>query len=357
MKIGIITHHYVGNFGAVLQAYALINTLQNQHPNAVVEIVDYRINQHDFRSNSRFFHFKIKKDTIASFIDKLRLFKYFRSFQTKMPHSRRVHNANDILHLGYDYLVIGSDEVWNFYDKQSFSQIKFGVGLSNQIKTLSYAASAGASTDISLLPEECQIALKSFQGIAVRDSVTSTLIKNLGLPCSTVLDPTLIYDFEGKVRPYIQEILKEKYVLIYDCRLDDLQLSEIKEFAQKKNMLLLGAGEYSKQFDYRTTAITPFEWTQLFKNAKFVVTGTFHGTAFSIKYERSFVTYVTEINRVEKVSSLLYGTGLEERIITESSRDRLIDVLESVIDYKRCSSLFYKRKSDSLKYLLCQIYE
>lgn len=54
MKIGILTHHYVKNFGAFMQAYALTNVIKEIVPNSRVEIIDYRVKKHEIMNSLHF---------------------------------------------------------------------------------------------------------------------------------------------------------------------------------------------------------------------------------------------------------------------------------------------------------------
>ena len=137
MRIGILTHHYVKNFGAYMQANALISVIREKYSLVDVEVVDYRISKHERRNDIHFFGFKpTRGDTFLGLISKIRLFFTHKKYENAMPMSRRVKTADEINSLGYDLIIVGSDEVWNFNDI-AYSPLKFGEKINCPIITYS----------------------------------------------------------------------------------------------------------------------------------------------------------------------------------------------------------------------------
>ena len=356
MKIGILTHHYVKNFGAYMQAFALLSTIKNKYPTAEVEFIDFRVKEHEFVTAKHFFGFKFKRgDTLMGYFYKIRLFFKHKKYEEKLPKSKRVYSTQEIDSLKYDLIIVGSDEVWNFKDI-AFSPVKFGVGISTPMIT--YSASVGGSTVKDDIPDRIVEGMKNFKAIAARDEKTEELIVGLtGLKAYRTLDPVYLWDYNLNCSEKILKIASEKpYILIYDCHLKDEQIQALKEFASKNNINILGAGEYRNWYsNVNTTNITPFEWGYLFKNAWGVITGTFHGTSFSIKYNRNFVAYLTEENRINKVGSLLKDFELSSQIVSIGNEEKLINTIQNTIDYERVNNLIKKKKEDSLSYLFNEI--
>lgn len=79
MKIGILTHHYVGNFGAVLQTDALVRVLKENCGDAEIEVINYKVLNHYFRSNSRFFIIK-RKTRIYHIYESYNCLNHFMNF-------------------------------------------------------------------------------------------------------------------------------------------------------------------------------------------------------------------------------------------------------------------------------------
>lgn len=355
MKIGIITHHYVKNFGAYMQVRALLSIIKVYIPKSETEIIDYRVKRHEQLCSIHYFGFKPKRgDTVIGLAQKIKLFFKLKRCENALPRSKPVHSAKEINQLGYDLIIIGSDEVWNFSDV-AYSPIKFGVGV--ECPHIAYAASAGESTAKATdIPEEIKTGLLTFQAIAVRDINTSDLVYSItGRSVLSALDPVYLYDFQLNPGPKIKRIVQQKpYILVYDCKLKSKQIKLLTAYADWKGYNILGAGEYRKWYSNNGTInITPYEWAYLFKQAKMVVTGTFHGTSFAIKYARPLAVYLTEQNRIIKVESLLNEFGLKNQIVKDT--DDIVSVLERKIDYEAVNRIIKKRREESITYLYSSI--
>ena len=73
---------------------------------------------------------------------------------------------------------------------------------------------------------------------------------------------------------------------------------QLQEYAKKNDLKIIGAGDYKTFYDEGFIDLTPYEWVDLFRNAEKVITGTFHGTVFSIKYNKSVLCYRQHGNNV-----------------------------------------------------------
>ena len=150
MKIGILTHHYINNFGAFLQAYALQTALQEMYPNDEIQIIDCMNVKHFVINAGGWFRFYRNKETLSDWLQKIRLPVTFAKARKKyMALTPTCYNAKDIEKLGLDYIVVGSDEVWNYRETKGNAKVKFGVGLENE-KLIAYAPSVGQTheTDV-----------------------------------------------------------------------------------------------------------------------------------------------------------------------------------------------------------------
>jgi len=350
MKIGILTHHYVKNFGAFLQAFALIHVIQEIAPNAYVEIIDYRVRKHEIMNSVHYFGFKPNRgDTFKGYLEKIGLYFTQDSFEKSLPKSKRVYSQDDINDLQYDLIIVGADEVWNFNDV-AYDPIKFGYGINAPL--ISYSASVGGSSIGDSISSDIINGLLKFKAIAVRDKKSEELAKYIvgdKIDVNRTLDPVFLYDFKLKIRDKIRRLTVSPYILIYDCHVTENQVLKLVDFAQRNNMDIIGAGEYRKWYTKHSVNISPLEWAYLFKHSWGVVTGTFHGTSFAIKYNRPFVAYLTELNRVNKVGSLLSEFGLEKQLVKPT--DNIIDVMKQNIDYERVNKIIEARKAESIRYL------
>lgn len=104
-------------------------------------------------------------------------------------------------------------------------------------------------------------------------------------------------------------------------------------YAKKNDLKIIGAGDYKTFYDEGFIDLTPYEWVDLFRNAEKVITGTFHGTVFSIKYNKSVLCYPTEKNRINKIRSLLSDMKIASRLLEVGCEDDFIPLLDTPMDY------------------------
>ena len=248
--------------------------------------------------------------------------------------------------MGLDYIVVGSDEVWNYREAKGNAKVKFGIGLDNEA-LIAYAPSVG-QTDDTIVPDYVEQGIKKFKAVSARDTLTEQLAEKIrGEKILRVVDPTFLANIpdeqvSGIMRPYI---------LFYYC--DGLPVEEKKkifDYAKENGMAVYGAGECDKAYTSSTVNLTPFQWVWMFRNAKYVVTGTFHGAVFSMLNQRQFACYLTNPSRIKKVGSLLEEYGLKDRQC-EGKADSILTKLLETIDYKKFNEQFELNKKSSLEYL------
>lgn len=349
MRIGIITHHYVKNYGAYLQAYALINRIKQLEPKTEVEIINKVVKKHYLLNVYRRFKFPKSKIERKTYIHKFKQFNTLTKYENTLPTSKRY--SKKALKTNYNKIIIGSDEVWNFLD-YSYDPIKFGLGLQG-IKTYTYAASAGEVLMTTPIPNEVKKGIKNLKLIGVRDNNTKALAERVQATNVTlVLDPTLIYDYDKELENVNTPKLDKKYILIYGCEFNKEQKNAILEFAKERNLKIVGAGEYKEWYDEALIDLSPFEWVNLYRNSEVILTGTFHGLMFSLKYSKNFVCLPVFQNRINKTRTILEEVKLMDRLILdEKNISGLIETMSKDIDYKEVESILKNRRKESEEFL------
>lgn len=350
-KIGILTHHYIHNYGAFLQAYALQETIKKLYPNDIICMIDYINIKHAIKNTGGWFRYNPKKDSLKSYMQKIRLPKKFKQLQKKYFNlTKRIHNTDELNNLKLDAIVVGSDEVWHYEDIAKHP-MKFGYGVKVD-KLLSYAPSTGSSNVEENIPEYVKIGMKNFTGLSARDDNAEKLVKNvLGRNTTRVLDPTLLYEFPEYTSKFVNYIKSQKYILMYYCDKLPIEIrNQIIKYAKDNGYKIFGAGEYKKWFNETFVDIDAFEWIEMFRNAELIFTGTFHGAVFSIKSKKNFYCYLTNPSRIKKVDSLLKQFEIPGRIIDENNFNNIFSNLKD-IDYDKVYSNIEKYKNESLEYL------
>lgn len=348
MKIGILTHHYVTNYGAFMQAYALQEAVKKIAPDAEVQIINYIPFKHFAINTIGWFLWYRNRKNFRHWSNIYSLpFTLHKERKRHMNLTKPCFSAKDINREKFDVIIVGSDEVWNYGDPKSYNGIKFGEGLDCK-NLISYAPSAGNS-DIENIPDEVIAGLKRFSGLSARDNKTVDLIERAtGKTAPLVLDPTLLYPLETKKCRYS---LDRDYILFYYCEhLPEHIRKEIEDYAERNNLEILGGGDSDRNYSRCTVNMSPMEWMDMFRNAKYVITGTFHGAVFSIINRKPFKVYLTNKSRISKVSDLLDNFGISNRMITDGFIFNP-DSEEVGLDYEKVYKKINQIREKSLNYL------
>ena len=198
MKIGILTFHYVHNFGAVLQAYGLLQYIKSLGLD--VHVIDYRNNRMNRYWNSpKLLPISLKESLTSNlmhiFGNLIRLFilpvklkrkKIFNSFAKRRLNLGKVNEY-------FDICVYGSDQIWGLSHIED-DYIFLGSDEIKAKKRIAYAASAGETEKELVDSPTIKELLNNFNAISVREDTLFKTLNNAGINCSLVLDPSLLCD-------------------------------------------------------------------------------------------------------------------------------------------------------------------
>ncbi len=291
MRVGIMTFHRAHNFGAMLQAYGLQYTLNKL--GAECTIVDYRCE----KIEKSYKTFLMERASLKSLLSAVYHFpnRYirknrFESFNNKyLEKSNKVYNCENIQTSidEYDCFITGSDQVWN--EKLTGNDKNYFLKFANGRKKISYAASLGRSRLTEKQKEEYFELLRNFSFISVREeSAQKALTDILKRDIELVVDPVFLLSKEEWMR-FISSNKYGKYIFMYQ-----LHENNTRKLAQKiaaKNGLkivtipndLRGGFEAKKIY-----APTVEEFLNLIYHARFVVTDSFHVSAFAIIFNKDY---------------------------------------------------------------------
>ena len=365
MKIGILTFHYAHNYGAMLQAYALTKFLELHGFDA--EIIDYRLH-YIYRNHERYNilgYYKWLHETNTVFISILKTLKsYYRHrnkslqwhrfedfLNLKLKKSNRIYNVQEIR--GYDYIICGSDQIWNPQLTGGSNNPYLGNGIDTQISMITYAASAGgASIDIPI--EQLKDKLKRFSAISVREKTLCEWLNRLGIKSECLIDPVfLLSSQEWQQLSECGQNQTNRYLLVYAFQ-EDLIVYKIADKIARQLKLKIVRLCYKKRTDladvcnscFQDDSCGPQDFIKYFAGASFVCTTSFHGVAFSILLNKQFYS-VSPKKYSERVSSILNKFGLDGRNI-----NRTEDVnLKEQIDFTDINKLISAEVRLSLSYL------
>lgn len=352
-KLGIVTFHRAHNYGAVLQCFALQETLKNL--GADVEVIDYKCNSiKDAYWNgcpkiSLKYPIKTAKSIVKSLLYGLKYFRRYYCFDTfikkKLNLSKSFSQNNFSELCTYNALVYGSDQIWNssithnddFYFGKGFDGIK-----------VAYSASGGKD-EVNIKTHESQ--LQQFKAIGVREESIAKRIENfLTKEIRVTIDPTLLlkaYDWI-KYLNLNNRILQEKYVLVYPLRERTKTVDIANKLANKTGVKLVEIGAHitRKKTKYRHEYVSPIDFVSLIYHADYVITNSFHGTVFSIIFQKNFYTIRVNDGEDGRSENLLKGLYLMDRMIEIDS-----EITPITPDYSATNKLLEQYRKNSIEFL------
>jgi hypothetical protein len=340
-SVGILTFHNAHNFGAVLQAWALVQTLERL--GCSVKIINYQPAALEARHLRRGW---------KRYLPSLGRVRMRRFTSTELPLTERLLSVPEVMEhasrANYDYLVCGSDQVWLIdrflgYDRAYF--LDFDASVAS--KRISYAPSCGNLESFAHYAEPVRHALSQFHAISARDENTLNLVQSLGFTDVThVVDPTLLADYEeltGKAE-------QGNYLAIVGP-IDDSASTLAANTASRLGIEVVAVGTRSNVASRELPYASPAEWVGHIARARFVVTSLFHGTVLSIRFRRAFVS-VGSASRGFKITDVLRRFSMPRRYLEPDGAGNYSldsDLLEP--DYQQSEPLIQAAVEHSREYL------
>lgn len=250
-----------------------------------------------------------------------------------------------------EVFLTGSDQVWGPISTGHYDPTYFLDFVPKSSRKLAFAASFGKAIFDEQTLKEYGVLLKKYDSLAVRENVAVELLKKMDISAKQVLDPTLLMDADAWSE-YVKPMKKpEKYVLVYQIHANsDLDHYAVK-FAEKAELPLLRVSpllhqaKRSGKFVY-CPDISGF--LDLVKNAAYMVTDSFHGTAFAINFNTQFVEVLPNTGTSSRNQSILELTGLTDRIVRDLNDFSYID---QEIDFKEANEKIGTSRIESIRIL------
>lgn len=374
IKVGILTFHCADNYGAVLQCLGMQEFLLKQGYN--VEVINYHpkylLDKHSVIVNpiSRYREYKsistnskniILKKTTKSILEnvylgkrvlrKKKFFEYRRKYMRQSKKVKTIYEIENIVR-NYDVLICGSDQIWNkqmtngVFDKVFFLEFHF-----NKFRKISYAASAGSLIDIKDKNEFIEL-LNNFDSISVREEKLLKQIEDwTDKQVNLVLDPSMLLTGEEWCNYIEEKNENEKYILVYCLEKNENMFKIIQKIYQKLNIKIIEIDMRRRIKGNRGNAINtlnPGEFLSMIKNAEFIITNSFHGTVFSILFQKDFIT-IPHLKLGERMRTLLSILGLQNKLIVD---ENMIDSVFSKINYDEVNNKLKILRENSIDFLI-----
>ena len=149
--------------------------------------------------------------------------------------------------------------------------------------------------------------------------------------------------------------LPNEYILLYQVNHNKDLCKNADAFAKRKGMKLIRVtNDMSEIFwgEGFTYLPTPAQFLYIIKNAKYVITDSFHGTCFCINFNKNFIDVLPE-NHSQRNRSVLEFFNLTDRIIVGDK----FDLVEKGIDWSKVNNILIEQREISMEKLnnLCEI--
>lgn len=351
-SIVIITFHFVPNYGAALQAYAMKHIFDNYGEK--VTFLNYQ--PASITQSYRNFHARSFRNFISSILNLPASFRknmrFASFFQKYIPDTQKAWERADGISVDSDRIVLGSDQIWNFNITDGYDGVYWGeIEQNRPCRIISYAASMGngqlSREDLALI----QHSLRNIRFLSVRETATRQKLQSLtrrNIP--VVLDPTFLIDNQEWLS-LSPEIKHKNYVLLYSLN-NRSETTKIAQFIASEADLeiieiLSGGRSFQKRSGHiEKTAVGPGEFIGLIANASYVITDSYHGTVFSIQFQKDFYSYVDGSNQ-SRIEDLLRRLNLADRILYSYPPNMQL----TTINYTNCNRILRKQILYSIKFI------
>lgn len=361
-KIAILTFHRALNYGAVLQSYALMTTIQ-QFADIDVKLIDYNaekfklqyINPKNIfalptlkRKTKRICRWIVRyKSTLNESIKFNHLERFISDKLNLTAHVEK--NELYILNGKFDIFIVGSDQVWSArltdYDDAYFLNF-----VDNSKKKISYAASLKTEND-ERTEEFIKQYLPSFDAISVREQKAVKYLEDkFGLDSVCVLDPTFLLNREQWLKLTRDRYQKPafKYVLIYLVSQQERLLDYAFSYAKARGLKILSLNSLNTRRGYKEVSNASIEqFLGLINDAECVFTTSFHGLALSINLHTTFYfeTPQSSTNNTERLLNITDKLDL-------SDRNLAFGVSEDAIGWEKVEGKLNGLRKESMDFLI-----
>lgn len=334
MKIGIITVPFNNNYGGYLQSYALMTVLKrmgheptiimrrhNPHPvsaafrmgffiKGILKTVLRRKLYPCFYSEE--LSFKIRGKGMLTFVD-----RYMQ------PLTKYVYSSDELrkeCENKFDAYIVGSDQVWRaIYVPGIVGNMYLDFTEGWNVKRIAYASSFGTDNPEYTAEEKeiCGKLIEKFDAVSVREDsglkVFDDFLWKVKNP-QVVLDPTLLLskDDYNKILHQENKLAKGKIFCYVLDKSDDAKKT-ISNILRQLNRPLYEISDIQKGDSVLPSIET---WLTAIRDSDFVITDSFHGTVFSIIFNKPFAVYVNKARGSSRLECLMKKFGLETHILS-----------------------------------------
>lgn len=350
MRIGILTASLASNIGGIMQNYALQNVLlQMGHSPITIDV------------GKRYTKFRWVLGRIRALFtgnvsrvpfpwyDRIGSYRILKFVMKNIIRTRFVTGKIEpqiVYDYQFDAIIVGSDQVWRKEYNANLYNMFLDFVKDGNVKKISYAASLGVEKwDYDKKQtEKCKLLASDFTAISVRELSDVKLCKDfLGINAVHVLDPTLLLDKSDYMK-LCENILKrkEKFLFAYILDMEDEKIEIVKSIADELGLkyILMSSENNLKESD------SIEEWLSFYRDSSFVITDSYHGTLFSIIFNKEFLVFPNRNRGMSRFRSILELLRLENRVFYGDTT-----ICQNMICWKNINSILKIEKYQSKEFL------
>lgn len=380
-KVGLAVVTYMNNFGSYLQSYATSEVIKNLGYETEVISIDGVQKEIDMARRKYFMRrafnlselrsylvsiqgvarFKLDGTYARQMAERNAMYEVFRKENFKF--SKIGYGWDEISKICLDYssVVVGSDQLWRPANIEGgYYTLEF---VPDKVNKVAYSTSFGVASLPKSQAEKAKQFLPRINHLSVREEKGKALIKSLtGIDVPVVCDPTMLFTREEWDAYVGERMIKDDYVLCYFLGDNEQYLKFAKRLKTWMNVKLVGlvhGAGYNRHVSLYIDEVPfntgPFEFINLIKYAKCVLTDSFHCCVFSILFEREFFAFRrfkdTDIMSTnDRLTTLFKWTNIEGRLLsgTEEANEKLF----KDIDYNVVKRNLDAKRRESMEYLI-----
>jgi hypothetical protein len=337
-RVGLITIHNILNCGSALQAFATMKTIDSFGYDC--QVINYKYpNEYHTAISSKSSPYA--KQNI-SFMDRVRRYFYYPTYATEFS-TKKIEKINHFIKENlkltdiypnketlanfppeFDIYVTGSDQVWN--PRYMYEDYSFMLPFAGDRPKIAFSASFGVQDLDSSYIKKIRPYFEKYSSISTREQSGVNLVKDIcGKEAICTCDPTLLFSSdEWGIMAGDIPLIKGKYILCYilTYTADPYPYAQkfISYIRRKLGLQVIcidETGRYWHRPGYKgLQEVGPSEFLNLFKYASFIITSSFHGTAFALNFNKDFYSIVAKDVNDERQISILNRLGASNRLIT-----------------------------------------
>lgn len=343
-RAGILTFHNAENYGAALQTYALMKAVQTLGVDC--EVINYRNRGVVIRNLLKNIYY------LATSQNPIKNHRAYQKFQrqfmnlTEKTYRKPLDFEKDADR--FDYLLFGSDQIWNPDLANGFDPLYFGQ-FPTRAKKIAYSASLGKDQITSEERQKLNQLIAGLDAVGVREE---TMLPLIDREASCVVDPCLLLTAAEWAQIASKPVSTDNYILVYQLFANNQILLTAERLAAEMGKEILVLSPYPilknrKRF-HPLGRISPTEFIGYYQQADVVISDSFHGSIFSILFQKLFYTLLPSA-KTSRITSLLDKLALSDRIVTGA------DLPPDHIDYTNVWPRLKSEIQQSKAYLRTQL--